>query len=62
MQSGTIGRSRQLVLNMATPYQIRAKSEREYVPLGSVWEGEDSELLERLLDFYPRSTPQRILD
>ena len=31
-------------------------------PLGSVWEGEDSDLLERLLSFYPRKRPERILD
>ncbi len=27
-----------------------------------MWEGEDAELLERLLDFYPRQRPDRILD
>lgn len=34
----------------------------EYAPLPSVWYGEDAELLERLLDFYPRRKPRRILD
>lgn len=34
----------------------------EYTPLGSVWYGDDPELLEQLLDFYPRRKPQRILD
>jgi SAM-dependent methyltransferase len=34
----------------------------EYKPLPSVWDGEDSELLERLLSFYPRTEPKRILD
>jgi SAM-dependent methyltransferase len=34
----------------------------DYAPLPSVWYGEDSELLERLLDFYPRKKPRRILD
>ena len=33
-----------------------------YEPLGSVWDGEDSELLERMLEFYPRARPKRILD
>jgi SAM-dependent methyltransferase len=33
-----------------------------YVPISSVWEGDDSELLEKLLDFYPRRKPKRILD
>jgi len=34
----------------------------EYSPLASVWNGEDAELLERLLDFYPRKKPRKILD
>lgn len=33
-----------------------------YRPLPSVWEGEDAELLERMLSFYPRSEPSLILD
>jgi hypothetical protein len=33
-----------------------------YRPLPSVWEGTDAELLERMLDFYPRTRPQLILD
>jgi SAM-dependent methyltransferase len=33
-----------------------------YAPPASVWYGEDAELLERLLDFYPRTPPRRILD
>ncbi len=34
----------------------------QYAPLASIWEGTDADLLERLLSFYPRSAPQRILD
>jgi len=34
----------------------------QYAPLLSVWEGEDSELLERMLCLYPRKRPRRILD
>jgi SAM-dependent methyltransferase len=34
----------------------------EYDPLSSIWHGEDSELIERMLDFYPRRKPKRILD
>jgi SAM-dependent methyltransferase len=34
----------------------------EYQPLPSIWEGSDADLLERLLDFYPRKRPERILD
>lgn len=38
------------------------KESTSYAPIPSVWDGEDSELLERMLDFYPRSKPKRILD
>jgi len=33
-----------------------------YQPLSSIWEGEDSELLNLMLEFYPRSKPKMILD
>lgn len=33
-----------------------------YQPLPSVWDGDDAELLERMLDFYPRQEPKAILD
>ena len=33
-----------------------------YAPLPSVWDGDDSELIERMLQFYPRKPPERILD
>lgn len=36
--------------------------ELSYQPLASVWDGTDAELLEKMLDFYPRERPQRILD
>ncbi len=38
------------------------KAKATYQPLGSVWDGEDAELLENVLSFYPRTTPKRILD
>jgi SAM-dependent methyltransferase len=38
------------------------KKPNNYRPLSSVWTGEDSELLELMLKFYPRTTPKRILD
>ncbi len=46
------------------PQHARSLNEPEahYEPLGSVWDGEDSELLELMLRFYPRNTPKRILD
>jgi SAM-dependent methyltransferase len=34
----------------------------KYSPLASVWYGDDPELLENLLNFYPRKKPRRILD
>ena len=33
-----------------------------YEPLPSVWYGDDAELLEKMLCFYPRTVPQKILD
>jgi hypothetical protein len=35
---------------------------REYRPLGSVWDGEDADLIEEMLSRYPRKPPKRILD
>src|SRR6476660_9950798 len=37
-------------------------SEQQYQPLASIWEGTDAELLEKMLDFYPKKPPQLILD
>src|SRR5262249_23265379 len=33
-----------------------------YDALPSVWHGEDGDLLEKMLDFYPRRKPKKILD
>lgn len=33
-----------------------------YLPLPSVWDGDDSQLIEIMLNFYPREQPKRILD
>lgn len=41
---------------------LRVGAAPKYDPLASVWYGEDAELLERLLTFYPRERPKRILD
>ncbi|MGH9429815.1 MAG: hypothetical protein ACRD2L_26315 [Terriglobia bacterium] len=38
------------------------KRRGQYRPIPSVWEGEDRDLLELMLDFYPREQPRRILD
>ena len=37
-------------------------AEPSYRPLPSVWDSDDASLLERLLDFYPKNPPRRILD
>jgi hypothetical protein len=42
--------------------RARESSHSEYEPLASVWFGDDAELIERLLSFYPRKPPQTILD
>jgi hypothetical protein len=39
-----------------------APSNSQYRLLPSVWQGEDAELLEVMLDFYPHTPPQLILD
>src|SRR5438552_10756568 len=47
------------------PFEHRSFEKRRgrtYRPIESIWEGEDAELLERLLQFYPRKSPRRILD
>lgn len=33
-----------------------------YKPLESIWKGEDAALIDRMLGFYPRKPPKRILD
>jgi len=37
-------------------------SQLTYDPIPSIWEGEDNELLELMLDFYPNAVPERVLD
>ena len=39
-----------------------ASEEGKYDPLPSVWFGSDAELLDKMLIFYPRRRPERILD
>ena len=34
----------------------------KYEPLPSVWEGEDADLLEKMLQFYPKTQPRSLLD
>ena len=42
--------------------RISASDASRYRPLPSVWSGDDAELLERMLRFYPRRPPRRIVD
>ena len=48
----------------AMPCSARPEHNRPstYSPLNSVWHGEDAELLELMLKFYPRKNPSKILD
>lgn len=48
-------------LKIIKPLQ-KAEGKSKYAPLPSVWDGEDAELIERMLDFYPRKRPRTILD
>jgi len=47
---------------MATQIMPRKPETMGYKPLPSVWSGEDAELIEKMLKFYPRRPPRRILD
>lgn len=42
--------------------RARREQDSAYEPLPSVWYGDDAELIEKLLNFYPRKRPRRILD
>src|ERR1039458_10872182 len=57
---GTMGQT--VFPSMATQISTAGSGQTAYNPLGSVWEGDDAELLERMLAFYPRKRPKRILD
>lgn len=48
--------------SMATQIMPRKPETMGYKPLPSVWSGEDAELIEKMLKFYPRRPPRRILD
>jgi SAM-dependent methyltransferase len=41
---------------------LEADRPSTYYPLNSVWYGEDAQLLEHLLSFYPKARPVKILD
>jgi hypothetical protein len=44
------------------PVERLQQVESDYQPLPSVWYGTDAELLEKMLRFYPKSSPALILD
>ncbi len=44
------------------PLIMEAILKDSYEPLSSIWDGDDSGLLELMLSFYPRSQPKTILD
>jgi SAM-dependent methyltransferase len=46
---------------LSDPAEVQ-ESHQHYQPLASVWEGTDAELLEKMLNFYPRNPPELILD
>ena len=50
--------------NDAAPFTDADKAAKAngYDPLPSVWFGDDSELLDKMLRFYPRKKPKKILD
>jgi hypothetical protein len=54
----------QLSLYSKSPGRVRPGGivNNGYRPLPSIWEGDDAELLERMLRFYPRTRPKRIVD
>ena len=43
------------------PLKLEPQKLGTYEPLGSVWNDEDAELLERMLHFYPRRRPKQIV-
>jgi len=49
-------------LSRSAKGKARTEKVAAYNPLASVWYGEDADLLERMLTFYPRRRPRKILD
>ncbi len=52
----------QRALPIAIPEAENGEATCTYDPLPSVWFGEDSELIDKMLNFYPRKKPVDILD
>lgn len=56
----TSGKQKTLALIPESPQPAEKKN--GYDPLPSVWFGDDSELLDKMLHFYPHKKPKKILD
>jgi SAM-dependent methyltransferase len=54
--------ARQARLPIDIPEKTSSLEVNGYDPLPSVWLGDDAELLDKMLNFYPRKTPKDILD
>jgi hypothetical protein len=52
----------ELFPRIATDTKTSEDTQSTYAPLPSIWDGDDAELLEMMLDFYPRRRPKKILD
>ncbi len=48
--------------NTVVKVQTELVPPQQYEPLPSIWDGDDSELLEKMLRFYPKARPRKILD
>ena len=59
-RKATSGAQRDLPLLISEPEGGKISS--SYDPLPSVWFGDDSELIDKMLNFYPRKKPKDILD
>lgn len=55
-------RSYQPYYSSVASFKLEPQKASTYEPLGSVWNGDDAGLLERLLALYPRKEPHKILD
>ncbi len=52
-------KQQKLLLEVPSPEKLR---DSNYDPLPSIWNGDDAELLDKMLNFYPRKKPKDILD
>lgn len=62
MRNATPKSSFSATLSLWNGEQGEIEKRKSYDPLPSVWLGQDSELIDRMLRFYPRKKPKDILD